>query len=210
MIIHVGLLIVIGAAWVWGYLQLSAGLFALDIGSFNDWIYHAKQWMPVASMSLIMANIFFPPLAATWVTLGTGYMYGVELGFLLSYVASVLASFIIFFILRITLQPILRQVLPVERYQLYQAKIWSVRWAVLWFYVVPLFPSAVITIVLGLTNISWKKFSWFILLGFIPNLILSNLFPGWIALPQYQYVLFGAIGVGFILLLFSWWLSRRA
>ncbi len=131
----------------WGYL-LFIGLLILSIP------------LPIPSMPVILAG---------------GYVYGTLFGSIITYVGIVLGASISFFLVRKLGRPLLERM--VEKHHIVHFNhILKKRGlpAIFLAFMIPIFPSDTLYLLLGLTRISYLVFLFMIVIGSIPRIFLIN------------------------------------
>ena len=193
---------VIGVA----YWMLRQSIFSLNSKEFNDWINHLGWKGPFTMIALMIIEIVIPLLPGGWLGLASGYMFGPWFGFIYSYVASIGGSIILFYLSRKFGQPFINAVVSHDWPERLNHKVHQARPAFGLLYAIPLFPVEIVTLLLGLTHITRKKFLVIMMLGYIPNMLALNFLGTLISGPDnnYQTIFLILVGLAVLYLLAAW------
>ena len=174
-----------------GLKQLSSPEFVRDFLISLGW------WSYIVYVGLVMLTIPLP-IPSTPIVAGGGYVFGTFLGTVLSLIAGVLGGTIAFLLVRKYGKRVLEILVDkhhIEHFNHVFKKRGIV--AALISYVIPIFPSDAVSLILGLTGISYLTFVTIFLLGNIPRLLIinsigSNIFSGF-TIETLIYLLIGAV-----------------
>ncbi|MFA5995241.1 MAG: VTT domain-containing protein [Patescibacteria group bacterium] len=207
---HIALTLLVLTILVVAYWLLAHSIFSLNTREFNNWIYQLGWKAPLVSIALIMIEIIIPPLPGGWLSLANGYIFGSWLGFLYSYIGSVSGTLLLFLIVRKFGQPFVRAMMPHQVFEQYKHKIYHVRFAFGLLYCIPLFPVDMLTMLLGLTPIPFKKYLLLVTIGFIPNILMVSFFGSIVSGPNnnYDIIFLILVGIATCYLIIAW-LSHR-
>lgn len=127
---------------------------------------------------LLIASIPLP-IPSTPIVLGGGYVYGTIVGSLLSLIGIVLGASVSFLLVRHFGRPLLEKMVD-EHQIIHFNHVFKKRGAIaaLISYAIPIFPSDAVSLVLGLTRISFGTFLGIVILGHIPRVLLINSLGG--------------------------------
>jgi len=191
---YVGLL---GVVLFFGYLN-----YAVDLKQFADPIYVRDFLLSFGAWSylvyMVMLLLTIPlPIPSTPVVLAGGYVFGTVLGTILSLIAGGIGSSIAFLLTRKYGKPMLEKL--VDKHHILQFNhVFKKRGSSAAFisYAIPTFPSDAISLMLGLTKMSFHTFLLLYFIAHIPrymiiNSIGSDLFHGFSA-TTFVVVILGA------------------
>jgi uncharacterized membrane protein YdjX (TVP38/TMEM64 family) len=161
--------------------------------ALKEFVLGFGVFAPVVIILIMLVELIFVPLPASVIAITNGYTFGLFQGWLYSYIAYIIAAIIAFFLSRRFGQPLIAKIIQAEQLEKYDAFLRKKGRYALWFaYVFPFFPNVILSFVIGLSRIKFKKFIIYPLIGYIPNLLLLN----------YLGSLLFAFGLDFRLLLF--------
>ncbi len=133
---------------------------------------------PVIFILSYVVQAFIPFIPSSLLTMSGGYIFGVVLGTVLSLIGVAIGSIIVFLIARKLGRPFFRKIISkkeLEHFDVFFKKRGDI--SVLLARSIPmLFPLDVVSIAAGLTQIKFKHYVIFSILGFIPNLFILALF----------------------------------
>ncbi|EKD76482.1 MAG: hypothetical protein ACD_43C00095G0003, partial [uncultured bacterium] len=133
------------------------------------------------------------PLPGGWLAIATGYLFGSWPGFIYAYIGNVLGSLIAFALARYFGQRFVQKIVSLENYERYSHKLSRSSLGIGLLYAIPLFPIDVISMLLGVSGITRRRFLTIMLLGFIPNMAIMNFVGGAIGQPEYRYIMIGLV-----------------
>ncbi len=138
--------------------------FLIDMGILGGVIF-----IGLMSLSIIL------PFPSTTFVVCAGYVYGLWLGTFLALVGLVIGSCATFLLVRRYGRPLLEKLVDAHHIQHFN-EVFARRGPLAAFisYVVPVFPSDTVTILLGLTPISFRTFLLILILGHIPRYLILN------------------------------------
>lgn len=132
---------------------------------------------PLVLISLMILEVMVAPLPGGLLFIASGYAFGTGWGTLFSYIGQIAGTLIAFFISRRFGRPIVERLVKKEKLDYYDCFFQRGGKVVLWVgYLIPIFPTDIMTFVTGMSNIDWKKFMIIPAIAFIPNLFLHNYF----------------------------------
>jgi uncharacterized membrane protein YdjX (TVP38/TMEM64 family) len=117
------------------------------------------------------------PTPSTPVILAGSYIYGVTIGTILAVIGKALGGTIAFFLVRRYGKPLLEKM--IDKHHLdHLNHIFKKRgkWAALISFAIPVFPSDVMSSFLGLTNLGYFTYLFFVVVGHIPRYYIINKF----------------------------------
>jgi len=156
----------------------------LNLDQFTDPEYlrmlliDAGYWGYFLLVGLLLVAIPLP-IPSTPIVLAGGYVYGPIIGTLLALIAVFLGGSIAFYTTRIFGRPVLESLVD-EHHITHFNHIFKKRGVTAAFisYALPLFPSDIVHLMLGLTRISYKHFLALNLAGHIPRYLILNSLGG--------------------------------
>ena len=133
-------------------------------------------WGYLIFISLLMLSIPLPLPSAPIVLTG-GYVYGAFLGTLLSLLANIIGATIAFYLVRWNGLPLLEKLVD-KHHIIHFNHLFKKRGLIVAFtsYVIPIFPSDAVSMLLGLTKIRYHIFLFLLIIGHIPRYILITTF----------------------------------
>lgn len=189
---------------VLAYLLLHNTIFALRSKEFNDFIYNLGWIGPLVMIGLITIEVIIAPLPGGWLAIATGYIFGPWLGFIYAYCGNILGSVVAYELARHFGRPFVQHFISAAKYQTYSEKLQTSGLGIALLYAIPLFPVDIISLLLGLTTVSRRHFLLWMMVGFIPNMIVLNFLGETISAPNYQYVLLSCIAAVLLYFLIQW------
>lgn len=128
----------------------------------------------VVTILLLILSIPLP-IPSSSVILASGYVYGIIIGSLLSLTGIIIGSTISFLLIRKYGKPLVEKLVDNHHIAHFQ-HIFKKRGpvAALICFILPIFPSDAIVMLLGLTNIRYSLFLVILTLGHIPRILLTN------------------------------------
>ena len=165
--------------------------FILGFGVFGFFIY------------IVLLSLAVPlPIPSTPVVLAGGYIFGTPVGLILALVSMVIGSFLSFYLVRWAGKPVLEKLVDkhhIDHFNAVLKKRGNV--AVLISYAIPIFPSDMVSLFLGLTSMGYHAFLSLVILGHIPRLLILIMFGSgfYSGFTVWTFVVIGA-AIGFVLI----------
>ena len=140
----------------------------------RDMLLSAGEWGAVLFIGFTALSIILPFPSTTIVVAG-GYVYGILAGTALALVGLVIGSCIIFLLVRRFGKPLLEKLVDAHHIAHFN-HVFEKRGATAAFisYIVPVFPSDTVTLLLGLTPIPFRTFLLILTVGHIPRYLILN------------------------------------
>lgn len=140
----------------------------------RNFLITSGGWGIVLFVVLMGVSIILP-IPSTPIALAGGYVYGLFFGTLLALVGLVIGSCTIFFLVRRYGKPLLEKLVDAHHIAHFN-HIFARRGpaAALISYIIPIFPSDTVTLLLGLTPISFRTFLFILIGGHIPRYLILN------------------------------------
>ena len=134
------------------------------------------NWGYLVFISLLIVSVL-SPVPATPIILAGGYVYGIITGSLLALASIIVGGSILFSLVKKMGEPLLKMFVD-EHHIKHFRHILKKRgkMAALISFVIPLFPSTSVMLVVGLTGISYLTFIALVILGHIPRFLIINSF----------------------------------
>lgn len=152
-----------------------------DRESFEEFVKSFGVWTPLAIISAIVLEVIIAPLPGFIPAISAGFIFGAFYGSVYTYIGNILGSFLIFWISRRFGRMLLEKIIGKEELGKYERLISRRENFLLFLYVFPIFPIDIISGAFGLSNISFKKFSLAVSVGFIFHVLILNLFGDYLA-----------------------------
>jgi uncharacterized membrane protein YdjX (TVP38/TMEM64 family) len=163
-------------AWVFRNQLQEFWHFASDRQAFIAYIYGFGIWGPVVLASLHVLQVIISMLPGDVFYFAAGYVYGLQVGFLLNLTITIGAGFLAFMIARRWGRPVVDRLAParvIDRWDAAARKHGFVFF--LLSYMLPLFPTDTMNYLAGLTTIPWHQFLLASLIGRGPLIFLVTL-----------------------------------
>jgi uncharacterized membrane protein YdjX (TVP38/TMEM64 family) len=124
---------------------------------------------------LLVAMAVPLPIPSTAVILAGGYIFGTFTGSILALISIVIGSIITFLLARKVGISLIQKITDKKHLDHWETlfKKKGITLALI-AYIIPIFPSDFVSLVLGLTKIKFKTFFFIVLVGFIPRVIIIN------------------------------------
>jgi uncharacterized membrane protein YdjX (TVP38/TMEM64 family) len=175
---------------IWGYIALGILLIVMAASTYfipgfekftspeyiRGILIGLGNWGYLAFIVLLIVSVL-SPVPATPIILAGGYVYGLMTGSLLALISIVAGGSILFLLIKKLGEPLLKLFVDehhIKHLQHILKKRGKV--AALISFIVPLFPSTSVMLIVGLTGISYISFIALVILGHIPRFLLINSF----------------------------------
>jgi uncharacterized membrane protein YdjX (TVP38/TMEM64 family) len=175
---------------IWGYIGLGVLLIIIAISTYfipgfekftsPEYVRYLLiglgNWGYLVFVILLIVSVL-SPVPATPIILAGGYVYGLITGSLLALISIIIGGSILFLLVKKLGEPLLRMFIDEHHIQHFRhilkkrGKI-----AALISFVVPLFPSSSVMLIVGLTGIGYIGFIALVILGHIPRFLIINSF----------------------------------
>ena len=154
---------------------------------------------PFIYIGVIILEVVIAPLPGLVLPLISGFLFGFWRGVIYSYIGNILASSIAFLLARYFGQPLVEWLTSKNKLSHANAVLEKYQKHLFWLYAFPIFPIDVISFLLGLSSLRFRRFFLIITLGFIPYLFFLNLLGDRISTDIFKMLVFaGFIGVIFL------------
>lgn len=132
---------------------------------------------PVVVITIIALEVIIAPIPGGLITIGAGYAFGTLWGTILTYTGNIIGTSISFFLAHRFGRPFVEKHLNKEKMVVYDYFFKEYGKSMLWFaFILPVFPTDLITFATGLSDIKWKDFMLIACIAYIPNMIILNYF----------------------------------
>jgi uncharacterized membrane protein YdjX (TVP38/TMEM64 family) len=175
---------------IWGYVALGILLIVMAASTYftpgfekftspeyiRDLLIALGNWGYLVFIVLLIVSIL-SPVPATPIILAGGYVYGLITGSLLSLVSIIIGGSILFSLIKKIGEPLLRMFVDdhhIKHFRHLLKKRGKV--AALISFIIPLFPSTSIMLIVGMTGVSYLTFVTLVILGHIPRFLIINSF----------------------------------
>ena len=170
-----GLLLVIGLKTPLGEI-LWALLTNPSSEAVQQLLANTPVWLPLAIIGLMILHTLVP-VPAEFLALAAGMTLGPFWGFITIWVGAMLGAYLGFWLTRAFGQPVLRLLVSPSRLERSQRWLQQIDIPVLLAVrLLPVLSFNLINFALGLTAISWWRFSWTTALGIVPATVLMVAF----------------------------------
>ena len=127
---------------------------------------------PLAIIAIIIIETVIAPIPGTIFPIVIGVLYGVWPGILYAWIGNVVGSVIAFFISRKLGRPFAEKIVSKDKIEKYDKFLHRNKTLIWLIYAIPIFPIDIISFVIGLSNIKFKRFLLIVSVGFIINLLI--------------------------------------
>lgn len=132
---------------------------------------------PAVVIAIIALEVIIAPIPGGIITIGAGYAFGTLLGTILTYTGNIIGTSIAFFLAHRFGRPFVEKLLDKKKMVVYDYFFKEYGKSMLWFvFLLPVFPTDLITFATGLSDIKWKDFMLIACIAYIPNMFILNYF----------------------------------
>lgn len=147
-----------------------------DQGEIDGWTARFGAFAPLAIIGIIVVETVVAPIPGTIVPIVIGALYGVWPGILLAWTGNIIGSIIAFYIARKLGRPVVKKIIKEEKLKFYDEFLHR-RTKLIWMaYLIPILPLDIISFVIGMSQIPFRKFLAIVSVGFILNLLMLTFF----------------------------------
>jgi len=132
---------------------------------------------PLAIIGVIIIEVIIAPIPGGLIPVAAGALYGVWLGSLYVWIGNVTGSIIVFWLARKLAQPIVKKFISKDKVDHFNKFLNRNKIMVWLVYIIPIFPIDIVSIVLGLSHMKFRRFFEIVTIGFVIH-ILSLTFLG--------------------------------
>ncbi len=137
----------------------------------TEWTARIGNIGAMAAIGIVTAETVIAPLPGTIIPMAVGALYGLWPGALYGWIGNVLGSIIIFYLMHQFGRKLAKRIVRDSFIRKYDAFFRRNRFMLWIIYMIPVFPLDGINFVVGLSDISWKRFLTIISVGFAVNII---------------------------------------
>jgi len=143
----------------------------------QDYVNSFGYLGPIVIITLIILEVIIAPLPGVVIALGSGAAFGWLKGALYGYIGNIIGTIIAFMLSRHFGRPLAKRLIKGKKLDYYDKFFREKGVYGLWVaYMLPIFPTDIISFVTGLSNIKFTKFLKIILIGYIPNMLILTFF----------------------------------
>jgi len=165
------------------FLIVLSALFFYLLSSFDSPQAVAEQigkfgiFGPIVIILLFTLEILVAPIPGFILAIASGYAFGGFWGAIYVYVGNLLGTSIAFFLSRRFGRPLIEHFVSSKKLDRYDCLLQNHGKILLWLiYLIPLFPSDIVTFLIGLTKMKWKNFISLVAIAYLPYVFLLNFF----------------------------------
>jgi uncharacterized membrane protein YdjX (TVP38/TMEM64 family) len=180
-----------------------------DQGRIRDYLRGYGVFGPIASVLLMMAQVVFAPIPASFVQLANGVVYGKFWGGILNLIGQMSGAMLAFTIARALGKGTVERVAGKVHQDGFET--WLQRWggkALFVIRAIPGMPSDFMSYVSGLTRMPVRTYVIATFLGYIPQ-SFAYAWLGDDAMDYFWWIMFGGFGVSGVIALISWGVQWR-
>lgn len=202
-------LVVVWAIWLARQPLMEILSIIKDREAIASFIQGYGVWGPVLFVFIIAAQVVVAIIPGHIVMVAGGYIYGFTGGFMMTFASIVVASQFTFALARSAGRPVVNRLAPKQMIDHWHAA--ADRQGIMFFiaaFILPIFPSDVMSYVAGLSSISPRRFLIATIIGRIPTAVLMTLIGshGFRLPPQLLMLIVVASIGGFVA--WQWWTRK--
>ncbi|HDZ85698.1 MAG TPA: DedA family protein [Candidatus Moranbacteria bacterium] len=152
-----------------------------DREQFQEFIKGFGSLAPLVIILIIIIEVIIAPIPGFVPIISAGFIFGTIEGSIYTLIGSIVGSVIVFLLVRKFGRYIVLRFVNEEKLNEYERAVGRRENILLAFYFIPIFPTDIISIAFGLSNIKFKKFIIFVSLGFVVNVFILNYFGDYLA-----------------------------
>lgn len=142
----------------------------------ESWAISLGTLGPLAVIGVIILETVIAPIPGTIFPIVIGALYGVWPGILYAWVGNIIGSTIAFWIARKFGRPIVARIVKSHKLEQFDKFLHRNRLMIWLVYGIPVFPIDMISFVVGMSKITYKRFFSIISIGFTFNLLILTFF----------------------------------
>lgn len=172
-------------------------------------IDRAGIFAPLVIIFLMILETVIAPLPGIFLPTVSGFFFGFWLGSLYAYLGDVLGACVAFGLARYFGQSFIHRIASQETLTRSQALVTRYSKYLFVLYALPIFPIDIVSLLLGVSSLSFRRFLKIILLAFVPNILLLNWFGDYLFRAPWWGL--SITGIVIVLGIFVWFItiSRR-
>lgn len=171
-------LVFIAAAFILLQDQFS---FLGDRESFQRFVESFGVWGPLVIISVIVLEVVIAPIPGFVPIAVAGFLFGPLEGAAYAYIGNVVGSILAFLLARKIGRQIVVRLMGAKRLQKYETMMRRRGDWLFAFYFFPVIPVDVLSMVFGLSGVSFKKFTVIMSIGFIAYIVALSFFGEYLA-----------------------------
>lgn len=165
------LIIILLIVAVWPYFTLLQ-----DMDTLRSSIEHFGFFGPVFFIGVIILEVVVAPIPGGILPIASGFLFGFWEGLFYSYIGNILGSILAFLLSRFFGQPLINKFFSQKKVERANTYLKRYENHLIILYALPIFPIDIVSFLLGISQISLKKFVFILCIGFIPYLFILNFF----------------------------------
>ncbi|OGY81702.1 MAG: hypothetical protein A3F54_01415 [Candidatus Kerfeldbacteria bacterium RIFCSPHIGHO2_12_FULL_48_17] len=191
--------------FLWAYKDILTDKVLL-----RDFITYAGPWGPLLIIVIIVGEVVVAPIPGGIISVVSGFLFGPWLGSLYAYIGSVVGSCLAFLLADVFGQPLVEKLFHEKQIKKATDYLHRFDKHLIVFYIFPIFPVDILSFLLGLTRLSFRRFAAIVAIGFIPHTLLLSFLGDYLFLAPYQIIaLLGALALLFVLIYFFFTLHKK-
>ena len=152
-----------------------------DRDRFQSFINGFGVFAPLVMILVIIAEVIIAPIPGFVPIISAGFIFGVVAGSVYTLIGNIIGSIIVFYLARKFGRYLLLRFVDEVRLDKYEKAVKRRENILLIFYFIPVFPTDIISIAFGLSDIKFKKYVIFMSIGFVSNVFILNYFGDYLA-----------------------------
>lgn len=183
----------LGCIFILGVLWLSYDDVLFETDSLKALVERAGFFGPLIFIGTVILEVVVAPIPGAVFPVIAGFLFGFWEGVLYSYIGNLLGTLAAFLLARAFGQPFIAKLISVNKLTRANTLLTKYSRHLFWLYAMPIFPLDIISFLLGVSSLSFKKFAIIVSFSFIPNILLLNFFGTAISGLSLQLVSFLAL-----------------
>lgn len=162
---------------------------------------------PVASIGLMILHSFLP-FPGEVIAVLNGAMFGIFWGVVYTWTGAMIGAYLSFFITRKWGKGLLRWMFPAKRIENHAIlKSVDSPWTLLIIRLIPLISFNLLNYAVGLSSVSFRRFSWTTAIGILPGVTISVIFGN--SLAESNTLMIAISGGLIVILIVILWIRKR-
>ena len=129
---------------------------------------------PFLVVGLIVVEVVLAPIPGSFLPIVSGYLFGTIEGTLYSWSGNVIGSFIAFYLARTFGRSLAEKIVKKTTLDFYDSFLHRKQHIIWFMYLLPFFPVDIISVSIGLSSFSFKRFARIVMIGMLPGMFLLN------------------------------------
>ena len=174
--------------------------------ALREWVSGFGAWAPAMFFLAQMVQVIISPIPGSVTTLVGGALFGLWPAFGISTAAVIVGSLLAFGLARAFGRPLVSRLVGPKVTEKYLGAMTSrTRIALLLMFLLPFFPDDALSLIAGLTGISWMFFFLAVLITRPWGLLFSSLVgSGFVTIPLWGWAPIGAASIAFVWAAMKW------